>query len=90
MTHLTPGAVRRSEAVQRAASRAVTQEAAAWFLASVAATHTDGTVDIATALGPVASVRRLKSYTSPVVNDVVMVTRNADGNWLVIGALATS
>jgi len=76
------------DAVQRAAERAVTQRAAAWLLASVTATYGDGTVDISTATGPVAKVRRLKSYSAPAVNDVVMVTRNSDGNWLVVGALA--
>jgi hypothetical protein len=46
------------------------------------------TVNIATAVGPVASVRRLKSYSAPAVNDVVKVSRNPDGNWVVDGALA--
>lgn len=78
-----------ADAVQRAASRTVTQEAAAWRLAVVTATYTDGTVDITTAHGPVPRVRRMKSYT-PAVNDRVVVLTNADGNWVVIGALATS
>jgi hypothetical protein len=83
-------AQRLADAVKHAASRAVTQEAAGWRLATVTATHTDGTVDIATAHGSVASVRRLKSYTSPAVNDHVVVMTNSDGNWVVVGALATS
>lgn len=58
------------------------------MLATVTATHTDGTVDISTARGPVVSVRRMKSYSSPAVDDVVKVSRNADGNWVVDGALA--
>jgi len=77
-------------AVRQAASRAVTQEAAGWRLATVTATYTDGTVDITTAHGPVTKVRRLKSYTSPAVNDHVVVLTNSDGNWVVVGALATS
>ncbi|MGW2950778.1 hypothetical protein [Streptomyces eurythermus] len=76
------------DAVQRAAQRAVEQQAAAWFLAKVTAVNGDGTVDLSTARGPVAGVRRLKSYSAPAVNDVVKVSRNADGNWLVDGALA--
>lgn len=76
------------DAVQRAAQRAVEQRAPAWFLASVTAVNGDGTVDISTARGPVAGVRRLKAYSSPAVNDVVKVSRNADGNWVVDGALA--
>jgi hypothetical protein len=82
-------AQRLAYAVRQAASRAVTQEAAGWRLATVTATYTDGTVDITTAHGPVAKVRRLKSYT-PAVNDHVMVCTNSDGNWVVVGALATS
>ncbi|MFB7114047.1 hypothetical protein [Streptomyces sp. NPDC056291] len=77
-----------ADAVQRAAQRAVGQHAAAWLLASVTAVNGDGTVDISTARGPVDGVRRLKSYTSPAVNDVVKVSRNSDGNWIVDGALA--
>lgn len=78
------------DALQRLADRAVRNQAPAWFLGSVTATYTDGTVAIRTASGPVAKVRRLKAYASPAVNDTVMVTRNPDGNWLVVGALATS
>jgi hypothetical protein len=77
-------------AVQSAARRAVTQGAAGWMLATVTATYTDGTVDVATALGPVERVRRMKSYTAPAVNDRVRVDYNPDGNWVVVGALATS
>lgn len=79
-----------AEAVQHAATSAVDQRAAAWKLATVTAVNTGGTLDIATALGPVAAVRRLKGYTSPAVGQVVMVVRNSDGNWLVVDALATS
>jgi hypothetical protein len=66
----------------------VQQLAPAWFLATVTVVNSDGTVDISTARGPVAGVRRLKSYSSPAVNDVVKVSRNADGNWIVDGVLA--
>lgn len=78
------------EAAQRAAQAAVTQSAASWLLATVTATHTDGTVDIATATGAVTSVRRIKAYSAPAVNDVVVVLTHPDGNWIVLGALATS
>lgn len=79
---------RLADAVQRAAERAVRQYASAWMLASVTAVHGDGTVSIATGSGPVPHVRRMKSYASPVIGDVVKVSRNADGNWIVDGALA--
>ncbi|MGV9546852.1 hypothetical protein [Streptomyces ardesiacus] len=77
-----------ADAVQRAANRAVEQRAASWSLARVTVVNSNGTVDIDTARGPVAGVRRLKSYSAPAVNDVVKVSRNADGNWIVDGALA--
>jgi hypothetical protein len=77
-----------ADAVQRAALRAVEQRAAAWFLAKVTVVNADGTVNISTARGPVAGVRRMKSYSAPAVNDIVKVSRNADGNWIVDGALA--
>ncbi|MET7939641.1 hypothetical protein [Streptomyces sp. NPDC005302] len=77
-----------ADAVQMAAQRAVEQRASAWFLASVTAVNSGGTVDISTARGPVLAVRRLKSYSAPAVGDVIKVSRNADGNWVVDGALA--
>lgn len=81
---------RTVRAVQIAAEHAVTQTATSWLLATVTATHTDGTVDITTATGPIASVRRLKAYSAPAVNDVVIVLTSPNGNWVVVGALATS
>ncbi|MDH6625733.1 hypothetical protein M2271_003544 [Streptomyces sp. LBL] len=76
------------DAVQRLAVQTVEQRGASWGLASVRAVNGDGTVNISTARGPVDRVRRLKSYSAPAVNDVVKVSRNADGNWIVDGALA--
>jgi hypothetical protein len=76
------------DAVQRLVTATVDQRAASWGLATVTAVNSNGTVDITTPRGPVASVRRLKSYSAPVVNDVVKVSRNSDGNWIVDGALA--
>ncbi|MFJ8808502.1 hypothetical protein [Streptomyces sp. NPDC102490] len=69
-------------------NRSIEQQASRWVLASVTATHTDGTVDISTPRGPVTYVRRLKSYASPAVGDVVKVDINSAGNWIVVGALA--
>lgn len=82
--------MRARDAVQRAAQRAVTQGASSWLLASVTATHTDGTVDVATAHGPVLSVRRGKHYASPAIADIVIVLTDPNGNWAVLDALATS
>ncbi|MER7964903.1 hypothetical protein [Streptomyces ardesiacus] len=69
-------------------NRSIEQQASRWVLATVTATRSDGTVDIDTPRGPVTYVRRLKSYTSPVVGDVVKVDINSAGNWVVVGALA--
>ncbi|MFF1684502.1 MULTISPECIES: hypothetical protein [unclassified Streptomyces] len=79
---------RLADAVQRTATRTVTQGSAAWMLATVTASYTDGTVDITTATGPVSRVRRLRSYGSPQVGDRVKVARNPSGNWIVEDATA--
>ncbi|WP_327379440.1 hypothetical protein [Streptomyces sp. NBC_01212] len=82
-------AQRLSEAVQRAASRAVEQEAPGWLIATVTAVNAGGTVNISTSRGPVASVRRLKSYAAPAVGDKVKVDYHPNGNWIVVDALAS-
>lgn len=79
-----------ADAVQRTASRTVTQGAAAWLLATVTASYGDGTVDINTATGPAERVRRLRSYGSPQVGDRVKVSRNPAGNWVVEDATASA
>jgi hypothetical protein len=76
------------DAVQRLVQETVAQRAASWGLSTVTAVNGDGTLDISTPRGPVEGIRRLKSYSAPAVNDVVKVSRNADGNWIVDGALA--
>lgn len=80
---------RLADAIQRAVERAIEQRSSTWMMAKVTATYTDGTSDISTARGPIQKVRRLKSYASPAVNDLVKVDRNADGNWVIVGAFAT-
>ncbi len=85
---MTERASRLVDAIQRVVNRSIEQQASRWVLASVTATHIDGTVDISTPRGPVLTVRRLKSYASPAVGDVVKVDINSAGNWVVVGALA--
>ncbi|WP_425837350.1 hypothetical protein [Streptomyces fractus] len=77
-----------ADAVQRTATRTVTQGSAAWLLATVTASYADGTVDIATSTGPVSRVRRLRGYAAPQVGDRVKVARNPTGNWVVEDATA--
>ncbi|MFD7776655.1 hypothetical protein [Streptomyces sp. NPDC059753] len=79
---------RLADAVQRTAQRTVTQGSAAWLLATVTASYSDGTCDITTATGPVSRVRRLRSYASPQVGDRVKVARSPSGNWIVEDATA--
>jgi len=81
---------RLADAVQRTAERTVTQNSAAWMLATVTATYDDGTCDIATSTGPVERVRRLRSYAAPQVGDRVKVARSPSGNWVVEDATARS
>lgn len=76
------------DAVQRLVVETVAQRSASWGLATVTAVNGDGTVNLSTPRGPMTQIRRLKSYTSPAVNDVVKVSRNPNGNWVVDGALA--
>ncbi|MFD5198805.1 hypothetical protein ACFWM7_01280 [Streptomyces sp. NPDC058375] len=80
---------RLSEAVQRAVGRALQQQVGGWLIATVTAVNSGGTVDITTARGPVAAVRRLKSYSAPAVGDRVKVDFKPDGNWIVVDALAS-
>ncbi|OKI19306.1 hypothetical protein [Streptomyces sp. CB03911] len=76
-----------ADAIAVAMERAIREHGVDWMLATVTAVGT-GVVSVSTALGPVANVRRLKSYSSPTVGETVMVSRNSAGNWIVTGALA--
>ncbi|MFI0211963.1 hypothetical protein ACH4OV_25245 [Streptomyces diastaticus] len=79
---------RLANAVERAATRSVSREAASWSLATISAVRSDGTVDLTTATGDVERIRRLRSYASPQVGDRVQVAKSPSGNWLVAGATA--
>ncbi|MEU7039834.1 hypothetical protein AB0A77_02095 [Streptomyces varsoviensis] len=78
-----------ADAVEIMARSAVAQGSSSWITATVSAVRDDGTCDIDTAAGPVIGVRRLSSYASPQVGDVVQVDKTATGNWLITGATAT-
>ncbi|MCQ6554788.1 hypothetical protein NPS70_16505 [Streptomyces sp. C10-9-1] len=82
--------VRMADAIQRAAERAVMRLASSWGLATVSTVHTDGTCTVDTPLGSTSRVRRLRSYDNPQVGDVVKVSRDPRGNWLIVGAQATA
>lgn len=70
---------------KRAGEQATTVRGADWRLATVTTVGTDGTV---TAGG--IRARRLKSYTTPAVGDVIVISESSSGNWIALGPLATS
>jgi hypothetical protein len=57
-----------------------------WRLATVTAVNAGGTV----AAGGISTIRRLKSYTTPAVGDVIVISQSGNGNWIALGPLATS
>ena len=61
------------------------EQGADWRLGRVSAVHT-GTVEIEDAPG--VRIRRLATYTSHAVGDVIAVTVSGVGNWLALGKLA--
>lgn len=69
---------------QRAGEQAPSVRGADWRLATVTVVGA-GTV---TADGIVC--RRLKSYTSPTVGDVSVISQSGNGNWIALGPLATT
>lgn len=69
---------------RRAGERSPKVRGADWRTATVTAVGT-GTV---TADGIVC--RRLKSYTTPTVGDVTIISQSGSGNWIALGPLATT
>lgn len=58
-----------------------------WRLAIVTVVNADGTIEVEEA--PDIPIRRLASYTTPAVDDVIVISQSSSGNWLAIGPLAT-
>ncbi|MDG9703823.1 hypothetical protein [Streptomyces sp. DH37] len=56
-----------------------------WQLATVTAVNTTGTVDC----GAIRA-RRMESYGSPAVGDLIVITRSGSGNWVAWGRLRDS
>lgn len=67
-----------------AGSQSPAVRGADWRLAVVATVNGDGTVDTTDAI----KARRLMSYRSPAVNDVIVISQSSSGNWLAIGKTA--
>lgn len=59
------------------------------LMATVSVVNAGGTLDVTRVGDTIPSVRRLTSYTSPVVGDLVLIQR-ATGGWICLGKLATS
>lgn len=57
-----------------------------WRLATVTAVNAGGTVDA----DGIEDIRRLVSYTTPTVGDVIVISQASSGNWITFGPLATS
>lgn len=56
-----------------------------WRLATVTAVNADGTI-----VADGITARRLESYLSPAIGDIVVLDQNSMGNWLARGRTATS
>ena len=52
-----------------------------WRLTTVATVNSDGTVVTADGI----TARRLMSYRSPAINDLIVVSRASNGNWMALG-----
>lgn len=57
-----------------------------WRLAVVTTVNADGTVEVEEA--PDIPIRRLASYTTPAVDDVIVISQSSSGNWVAFGRLA--
>lgn len=79
-------------AMKRQAERAGAQTPAVrgsdWRLATVTAVNGDGTVEVDGIAG--FDVRRLASYTTPAVDDDIVISQSSSGNWIALGPLATT
>lgn len=71
---------------KRTGERSPTVRGADWRLATVTVVNAGGTVDTA----EIAAIRRLASYTTPTVGDVIVISQSSSGNWIALGPLATS
>lgn len=74
------------QAAKRTGEQAPSVRGADWRLATVTAVNTGGTVDA----DGIPAIRRLKSYTTPAVGDVIVISQSSSGNWLALGPLAIS
>ncbi|WP_406418453.1 hypothetical protein [Streptomyces sp. NBC_01614] len=69
---------------KRMGERSPSVRGADWRLATITAVNADGTI-----VADDITARRLESYLSPAIGDVVVLDQNSMGNWLCRGRLAT-
>lgn len=74
-------------ASQRTGEQTPSVRGADWRLATVTAVNGDGTVEVDGVAG--FDVRCLASYTTPAVDDVIVISQSSSGNWIALGPLAT-
>ena len=74
------------KSAKKAGEQAPSVRGADWRLATVTAVNAGGTVDA----DGIPGIRRLKSYTTPAVADVIVISQSSNGNWIAIGPLATT
>ncbi len=67
----------------RAGEQAPSVRGSDWRLTTVTAVNTDGSV---TADG--MTIRRLETYTNPLVGELIVVSQSSSGNWIAWGRLA--
>lgn len=72
-------------ASQRTGEQTPSVRGADWRLATVTAVNAGGTVDA----DGIEDIRRLASYTTPAVDDVIVISQSSSGNWIALGPLAT-
>lgn len=75
-----------AQRAKRAGEQAPSVRGSDWRLATVTTVNTDGTVVVDGAL----KVRRMASYASPTVGQVIRIDQSSSGNWVALGPLATS
>lgn len=83
-TNRALGAALKRQA-QRVGEQAPSVRGSDWRLATVTAVNGDGTVEV----DAVMDVRRLASYATPAVDDVIVISQSSSGNWIALGPLAT-
>ncbi|MGW6531484.1 hypothetical protein [Streptomyces venezuelae] len=71
------------ESAKRTGEQAPSVRGADWRMATVTAVNAGGTI-----VADGIPIRRLETYTLPLVGDVIAITQSSSGNWLALGRLS--